>query len=240
MHPQHVPRINLRYWLGITLASVFGTNMGDLYAHESGLSILPGLGVLAVLCAVVFLVEHLDTGARELYYWLVIIIIRTGATNIADYTAYRLRVPELGLNAGLILMLVLLAVVQRRTTTPKESSAARLPATGGSYWVAMLTAGVLGTVLGDVCEHFFGKGLAAVALAAVLAAALIWRRGGIGPFYWLIVAVARTAGTAIGDWVAENRTLNIGLPFSTLMTGLLFVGLIVVWRPRSMPATAGA
>jgi MYXO-CTERM domain-containing protein len=238
MRPQHVPRINLRYWLGITLASVFGTNMGDLYAHDSGLAILPGLGVLGVLCAMVFIVEHFDTGARELYYWLVIIIIRSGATNIADYSAYRMRIPALALNAGLIIMLIVLAVLQRRTTTPEASPAARLPATGVIYWIAMLTAGVLGTVLGDVCEHSAGDGPAAVALAAVLAVVLWWRRRSVGPFYWLIVAVARTAGTAIGDWLAEDRTLNIGLPFSTLITGLLFVGLLYLWRPRGMTVTA--
>jgi uncharacterized membrane-anchored protein len=79
-----------------------------------------------------------------------------------------------------------------------------------------------------------------VALAAVLAAVLWWRRRSVGPFYWLIVAVARTAGTAIGDWLAENRALGIGLPFATLMTGLLFAGLLFLWRPRSMTATAGA
>jgi len=35
----HVPRINARYWYAITLASVFGTNLGDSYSHDSGLGI---------------------------------------------------------------------------------------------------------------------------------------------------------------------------------------------------------
>ncbi len=30
MKPIHVPRIDNRYWLAILLASVFGTNIGDL------------------------------------------------------------------------------------------------------------------------------------------------------------------------------------------------------------------
>lgn len=241
MRSQHLPAINMRYWFGITLASVFGTNMGDFYAHETGLGIVPGLCVLAILCAAVFAIEYIDRGARELYYWLVIIIIRTGATNIADYTAYRLHVPELALNPGLIILLAVFALIQARSNSGRVRGG-QLPSTGTVYWLAMLTAGVLGTVLGDVCEHAFGEGVAAIGLSIVLAATLLWRRSGSGPFYWLIVAVARTAGTAIGDWLAENHVFNIGLSLSTAITAVLFIGVLVLW-PRSsvarLPSTTG-
>ena len=233
MLAQHVPRINSRYWSGITLASIFGTNLGDFYAHTAGLGIGLGLAVLAVLCALVFIVERIDRSAHEVYYWLVIIIIRTGATNIADYTAYRLRIPELLLNGGLILLLAVLAIWQERSTPFTSGSATRVPVTGVSYWIAMLTAGVLGTVLGDVCEHAVGEGVAALGLLAILIAVLLSRAPGVGTLYWLIVAVARTAGTAIGDWVAENHIFNIGLPYSTVISGLLFVGVLLLWRPRA-------
>lgn len=237
MRTQHLPAINLRYWFGIALASVFGTNMGDYYAHTTGLGIGAGLALLALLCAIVFAAEHFDRGKRELYYWLVIIIIRTGATNIADFSAYRLRIPELLLNGGLIVLLAIFAIIQSRSgsgtaTTGNDRGLAR---TGTVYWLAMLTAGVLGTVLGDVCEHAFGEGMAALALSAVLAALLFWRGNRIGPLYWLIIAVARTAGTAVGDWLAENHLLNIGLPLSTLITALLFAGVLLLWR--SPPAS---
>lgn len=238
MRAIHLPEINLRYWFGITLASIFGTNMGDLYAHESGLGILPGLAVLAGLCALVFVAERIDRGSRELYYWLVIIIIRIGATNIADYTAYRLRIPEIVLNGGLMLLIGAIALWQERAAA--RSAAGRLPATGTAYWVAMLAAGVLGTALGDVCEHSIGEGPAAIGLGAVLVAVLAWRRGAVGPFYWLIVAVARTAGTAIGDWLAENHSIAIGLTWSTTVTGLAFVLLLALWRGGSAAVSTGA
>jgi uncharacterized membrane-anchored protein len=98
----HTPRVDARYWTGITLASVFGTNLGDFYAHESGLGIVQGLAVLALLAAIVFVIERFERRRHEAYYWLVIILIRTGATNIADYLAYRARVPELSLTLGLV------------------------------------------------------------------------------------------------------------------------------------------
>ena len=61
----HVPRVNGRYWLAILLASVFGTNMGDLYAHESGLSIGLGLLLLTVLAALAFVCERRDGQAHD-------------------------------------------------------------------------------------------------------------------------------------------------------------------------------
>jgi uncharacterized membrane-anchored protein len=240
MRAQHLPPINLRYWAGITLASVFGTNLGDFYAHESGLGIVPALGILAAVCAAVFVLESVDRAPRELYYWLVIILIRTGATNIADYLAYRVPIPELALNSGLIVLLAALALAQRSRKPAAPESDSRLPATGPLYWLAMLTAGVLGTVLGDVCEHTFGDGPAALGLSAALIGVLVWRRFAIGAFYWLIVAVARTAGTDIGDWLAENHVLNIGLSYATLLTGVTFVGVLALWRPRALTVVGGS
>ena len=167
-----------------------------------------------------------------------LIIIRTGATNIADYSAFRLRIPELVLNGGLILLIGAIALWQARAAT--RSAAGRLPATGAAYWVAMLAAGVLGTALGDVCEHAFGEGPAALGLGAALVAVLAWRRGSVGPYYWLIVAVARTAGTAIGDLLAENHTVNIGLTWSTLITGVSFLAVLSLWRGGSAAVSTDA
>jgi uncharacterized membrane-anchored protein len=216
---------------------VFGTNLGDFYAHESGLGIGFGLLVLVALATSVFAVEHLDRRCNELYYWLVIIIIRTGATNIADYLAYRVHIPSVPLCAGLLFILAALAWQAKRKDQARSSevSAGRLPDTGLAYWSAMLTAGVLGTVFGDVCSHLVGQGLASIGLGLVLLLVLLagWRRtaGTIG-LYWSTVAVARTAGTAMGDWLAENKAIHLGLPLSTLITGCMFAAVLVVWRSR--------
>ena len=47
----HIPRVNARYWSAITFASLFGTNLGDLYAHEAHLGIVLGTSLLAALAA---------------------------------------------------------------------------------------------------------------------------------------------------------------------------------------------
>lgn len=233
MKPINTPQVNARYWTAITLASVFGTNLGDFYAHESGLGILTGLAVLALLAAVVFVVEHFSKFQSEAYYWLVIILIRTGATNIADSLAFRVRVPPLTLTLSLIALLCLFGWFTHRAYSGKEQSSRALPKTDAFYWLAMLTAGVFGTVEGDIISHKVGQGPASVGLS-VLLLGMLWigrgRAAQVMALYWTTVAVARTAGTAIGDWLAENKTLNIGLPLATLMTGIAFVAVLVLWR----------
>lgn len=171
-----------------------------------------------------------------MYYWLVIILIRTGATNIADYLAFRVRVPAVVLTCSLI---TLLCVFGWRTDRGSQSTGARssfLPQTNAPYWPAMLTAGVFGTVMGDICENAIGEAVASMTLTVLLLAVLAagrQRAAQIIALYWTTVAIARTAGTAIGDWLAENKLLHIGLSFSTLITCVLFVSVLVLWRSRS-------
>jgi uncharacterized membrane-anchored protein len=234
MQIAHIPKVNARYWSAITFASLFGTNMGDLYSHELKLGIVLGTSILAALAAAVFLVERRDHGPRELYYWLVIIIIRTGATNIADYFKKIIYWPLFA--AILTALLAGFAWLSSRSDAKREaeSEAQGMPATGTAYWLAMLSAGVFGTFIGDVCSKLIGKGFASLSLGALLIVALLaWRRdsGNRFWFYWIALAVARTAGTAMGDWLAETEALGIGLPLSTLITGSIFVLILLLW-PR--------
>lgn len=240
----HTPRVDARYWSAITLASVFGTNLGDFYAHESGLGIVMGLAVLALLAAIAFVVEHFEQRRHEAFYWLVIILIRTGATNIADYLAFRVKVPALALTLTLVALLSLFGWRTHRSRVG-DGSASALPKTDAFYWLAMLSAGVFGTVVGDICEHAIGQGTASIVLTLLLLGVLLTvrqRAAQVLALYWTTVAVARTAGTAIGDWLAENKIVHIGLPMSTLLTGIAFVAVLVLWRSRAKetPALVGS
>jgi uncharacterized membrane-anchored protein len=251
----HAPRVNARYWTAITLASVFGTNMGDFYAHESGLGIVKGLLVLALLTAAVFVVERFDNISHEAYYWLVIIIIRTGATNIADYMMYRMKVPEPWLTLGWAAVIVIFGWFTHVALSRGDKSAGALPSTNAAYWLAMLGCGVFGTILGDTCEGVprdilghnairkdTSEGIAAIVLFVVLLAVLMAVKNVATRFialYWLTVAICRTTGTAIGDWLADEKIVEIGLSYATLITGIAFVAVLVFWRGGSKAAPVG-
>jgi uncharacterized membrane-anchored protein len=244
MQTRHVPTINGRYWAGISLASVFGTNMGDLYAHDSGLGLLGGLPILVIIFAVIYAAERFDKHSHDAYYWLCIIVMRTGATNIADYMAGRrgMDIDRITLSIGFGVLLGLLAWWLGRIDRPNSETPAlkTVPDTNPGYWATMLTAGVFGTVLGDLAQHSLGEDVATFGLAAILAIVLFfYRKLALSALaaYWFVVAVARTAGTAVGDWLAESPHLNLGLPLSTAITGLVLAAILILW-PRRQPALA--
>jgi len=244
MQTRHVPTINARYWAGIALASVFGTNMGDLYAHDSGLGLLGGVPVLVALFLVIYAIERSDKRSHDAYYWLCIIIMRTGATNIADYMAGRrgLGIDRLVLSIGFGVLLAVFAWWLGRVDRSSNGTVPlkTVPTTDPGYWVTMLTAGVFGTVLGDWCQHQFGENAATLGLTILLAVALLAYRNvllGTLAGYWLTVGVARTTGTAIGDWLAESPIPNLGLPLSTLITGTALAAVLILW-PGGRPQAA--
>ncbi len=211
----HVPRIDARYWAGITMASIFGTNTGDWFAFQSGLGILGGLPYLAAVVALIFVVGRRFLGIDRVL-----------------------------LSSALAICIALLVVLQR-----KKNDKPGVPVTDANYWITMLAAGVFGTAAGDAVLRSLGgaEGMggvyASAILAGILAVLLLFGRSGrIQMLYysWLTICVARTAGTAIADMLAENEKLNIGLVASTIMTGIVFVGVLVLWksRPRLALATA--
>lgn len=241
MNRVHIPTIDARYWCAIALASLFGTNLGDLWAHNSGVNKLVGLIPLAILAAVVFLLERRDRAPRELYYWLVIAIIRTGATNIADYFKKVISWPAFG--AILAALMVATALLSLRGAESDEPAERQMPQAGTFYWLAMLTAGVLGTFYGDVASKTVGKPMASLCLLMLLLVALaVWTKAGARQFwlYWGVVAIARTFGTSAGDLIADDPTLDIGLPLSTVITGAALLAVLTLWRrpPSRQPAGA--
>ena len=239
----HTPLVNARYWTAIALASQSSEPIWVTFmrGHESGLGIVKGLSVLALIAAFAFVIERFDEHRHELYYWAVILIIRTGATNIADYLAYGARIPRL-------LLTVSLGRTHRSLSGGRALLAPCAPrslrsdwnGTNASYWLAMLSAGVFGTVLGEICAKTgLEEGISAIALTAILGIVLVMgfrRATQFIAVYWTVVALARTAGTAIGDWIAENQILrHIGLSVSTLLSAIAFVGVLLLWRDRNNP-----
>jgi uncharacterized membrane-anchored protein len=234
---QHLPALGSRFWGALCLASIFGANMGDFFAHNIGLGHVAGLPFLIVGFALVMAIERFDRTAHETYYWLAIILVRTAATNLGDFFAGDLRIARPLLMAILAVALAVVIALAWKTRWQSQSGdpkAAVLRA-DAPYWLGMLLAGTLGTVMGDYFSHNLqlGDAVGAIVLTAILAAmfavgskGLIWSL----PFYWATIVMVRAAGTDVGDFLAGRHML--GLPLSTLVTGLAFVALLVFWTDR--------
>jgi uncharacterized membrane-anchored protein len=255
MQSIHVPQLGARYWIALCLASVFGANMGDFFAHDIGLGHVAGLPFLAMALVAVFVVERFDRAVHEVYYWLAIVIVRTAATNLADFFSVDLRLPKLWVMAGLAVLLALCVAAAWQLVwrnAPKtgdarddaqETDQANLLRADYGYWLAMLIAGTTGTVMGDFFSHdlHLGNAVASVVLSVLLAPFFVagaWRRRWSLPLYWSTIVMIRAAGTTVGDLVAARNAL--GLPLSTAVTGVVFVGFLLLWRstkPRQIAAT---
>jgi len=232
MQLNNVPVLGARYWTAICVASVFGANLGDFVSHVLHLGHWRGLPVLAVLLAGVLVAERRAPWRGEGWYWAAIVILRTAATNLADLATHDLRIAYPRVIAGLALLMVLLA---RRVG--RLAGAGGPPATDGWYWATMLTAGTLGTAIGDFTsgEIGLGSGLGTVLLGAILAAVLAWGSRlawSTGLAYWGCIVAVRSAGTTAGDFCAFGHGLGLGLTLSTGLFGVALVAVLVLANTR--------
>lgn len=238
MQVKNLPSTTARYWAAILAASMCGANTGDFLARSLHLGHTRGLLPLAALFCVILWAERRAKLATEAYYWLAVIVIRTAATNLADLATRDFKLGyglvESGLTA-LLIVILLTDLARGGSNNALAGSLGRplsnLPATDTTYWVALLTAGVLGTASGDFVAHVLGLGVGSIILGAIYGILLFGaaRLGGMTKaWYWASIVAARAAGTTMGDLVARHQ----GLSLSTACTGLLLAGIVVFWKDR--------
>ena len=220
-----LPRINARYWLALSAASIFGTNTGDFVAGYLRIGHLAGLPWLLAAFLAVLLLERVSRVKTPLWFWAAIIIMRTAATNVGDaFHDFRM---GFGISVPVSLVVFVLTVVWYAHVTPPRAAGDDTVQVNGVYWVAMMLAGVLGTVGGDAAARCLSEpGAAAVFFALAAIAVATFRRRGIllaAAAYWTVVGLVRTAGTAGGDAIAHR----IGLAPSTVVTGVVFLALMI-------------
>jgi len=242
MQPIHLPSLGPRYWSALCLASIFGANMGDLFARNMGLGHVAGLPYLAIALAVVIVAERFDRMQHQAYYWTAIIIVRTAATNFADFAAGDLKLPRLEVMVALtVLLAAALWLSWQFAWKRRESRTDDVLRADLGYWISMFIAGALGTVIGDFSSRNMGLGDGGAAILLSPVVAVLFAIGSRGPlrllpFYWATVVAIRAAGTAVGDFIAGRNML--GLPLSTAVTGILFVLLLVLWKQSARSETA--
>jgi uncharacterized membrane-anchored protein len=243
MTPKHLPTIDARYWTAILAASMCGANTGDFVSRVLGLGHTRGLLPLGLIFLGILWAERQSKVATEAYYWLAIIVLRTAATNLADLGTHDLKLGYLLCMGVLVTLMVAMMLIDRvRGVEPvgvagPDGFWRSLPATDTSYWITMLAAGTLGTAAGDWIAEETSLGLGFGSLVLVVIFLVTWFISDhfgkmTKPWYWLTVVAARTAGTTLGDLLASRRGLGLGLVVSTICTGLLLAGIVILWRDR--------
>jgi uncharacterized membrane-anchored protein len=200
---------------------------------------------------VVFILERRDSSWNQAYYWVAIALVRAAATNLADFLNQDLNLRSF-LSSVLLTAFLALALFWRQPLwsdsfdyKDRNKSPDELPTTDARYWITMLIAGTLGTVIGDFLSFGrvqLGTGLSSAILSGILAVVFtIGSRGwlqGRGKlvltvaYYWMTIVTIRAAGTAVGDHLAGDKVLSlgIGLALTTLVTGLVCTTVIFLWK----------
>jgi len=242
-----VPAVDARSWIVISLASVFGCNSGDFVAAYLHFGHWHGLIPLALVFILLLAGERSTGRGGEAWYWASVIVLRTAATNLADLGTHNFNWAYPWVIAGLETVLVLAVVAVPPRLRPVGSDRASRPATDGWYWLSLLTAGTLGTAIGDcVAEEFgLGTGIGTLLLGGIMAVILgVGSRSGWATkaSYWLAIVAVRAGGTTAGDFIASRSGLGLGLVLSTACTGAIFVVTLLLWRAKpsggAAPATA--
>lgn len=233
------PPTDCRYWAALLVASMCGANLGDVFPDLLHFQAPPSLAILLALFLSVLTLEAMARRGGEFYYWLVLLIVRAAATSIADFAIASAHLGYL-VTAGMAAVALALLIAFRKRSTPLAPSG-RMRA-DGLFWLTMLVAGTLGTLIGDGFGHAFGSvvfsvpisaTIATVALMIVLASWLTFSfRSTIA--FWCAIVVVRWWGTNVGDILA----FVVGLSTSLTVTAVALAGMLAVWRQSKAPARA--
>src|SRR5258708_12935970 len=250
MRTRNLPAIDAGYWAAIVAASICGTNTGDLAAGPLGMGHVRGLLPLGAISLAIIWAEKVLDWTTVAFYWSAIIVLRTMATNIADFATHDLK---LSYPVFALLMIAFMGLMiwtdKYRSDKPAEPaswSTARLPTVDSKYWILMLAAGVLGTALGD----WLGDSGPGVYWASLIGTPFflgaVWaayRFGLTKPWYWIAIAACRTWGTDLGDMlVVMFRSVTsrpVALWSSTAISAVLLTAVIYFWTPRDTSSTIG-
>ena len=245
MRTRNLPTIDAGYWAAIVAASICGNQHRRPCGRSSGLGHVRGILPLGAIFLAIIWAEKILDWTTVAFYWLAIIVLRTMATNIADFATHDLK---LSYQLFVLLLIAFMGVMIwadrfRSDTTAQQTAGSipRLPTTDWSYWIVMLTAGVLGTALGDWLADA-GPGVYWASLIGMpFSVAAVWtayRFGLSKPWYWVAIAICRTWGTDIGDMLIalfryQGASRPVALWVSTAISAALLAGVIYFWTQRN-------
>jgi uncharacterized membrane-anchored protein len=224
------------FWLAMFAASCLGTNLGDFWADAVDGRWLSFASLCAVSACAVW-ADRRHWPRTEAPYWIAIVALRAAATNVADFLTHDLGFSYPVCSAALLALTVAAGMATRM-------GAAASPLIDLRYWLAMLAAGLFGTVAGDMADHALGLAGGALLCCAALAGLLLLRRRQAGAawlLYWGAVLAERCGGTSVGDSIASHRMVGLGAGRAMWVTGALLIGALAIRRYRGHGARpAGA
>lgn len=238
MQISHLPALDARYWLVVSLITILGSNAADfvsdrfdsIAALDTALDL--HVPIIAALLLAVLWFEPRDRSASRRCYWLALLLVPMTSSDLAGLVMSGAPIGRIGIISVLIIALVSTFLIARSDAMHAVASnmmlrpRPNLPLTDASYWLAMLIASVLGTTASDwlTMTEGLSDGLAlpiagVPALAAIVAFHLLPAHFRF-VLYWVAIVLLNAAATAAGHFLAWNPYVGIGLPLSLVVPAL--------------------
>ena len=202
-----VPEVTLGFWIIKIAATMLAETGGDAVTLSMGLGYLLGSAVFAVAFTIAVIAQMAARDLRPAVYWLAMVTAATLGATFSDFVDRSL---ALGYPGGSVvlcgLLLGALTLWQRLQGTISISSISS-PSSELLYWITVLCAQTLGTILGDwVADTMLGIAGSALffgGLVAMVAAAYFWTRISRTLLFWVAFVLTGPLGGAAGDYLDQ-------------------------------------
>ena len=236
-----VPEITIFFWIIKVLCTTIGETAADYLNETLGFGLTNTSLVMAVLLAVVLIVQFRKDRYVPWVYWLSVVLISVVGTLITDNLTDNLGV---SLVTTTVIFGIVLAIVfavwfkSEKTVSIHSIDTFKREA---FYWLAILFTFALGTAAGDLVAEKFALGYLTALFIFAGVIALIAAAHYILKFiyteehrmftpnavlaFWLAYIMTRPLGASIGDYLSQARA-DGGLGLGTTVTSYIFLSAI--------------
>ena len=231
-----VPEVTILFWVVKILSTTVGETAADYLNENVGLGLSATTAIMALLLAVVLVVQFSLRRYIPAIYWLAVVLISVVGTlfsdNLVDNFGVSLWTTTAIFGAGLVVSFV--AWFRSEGTLSIHSIVTRRRE--AFYWLAILFTFALGTSAGDLIAEKLAVGYFPSALifggviTAITAIYYGFKTDAVLAF-WAAYVVTRPFGASMGDFLTAP-TKDGGLGLGTNGTSALFIAIIVacvVW-----------
>jgi uncharacterized membrane-anchored protein len=231
LRPNRVPQVTADFWLIKLMAVTMGETAADYLAVNLGF----GLAKTSLVMTGGLIAALVLQFSRKRYvpwtYWLAVVLISIVGTLVTDNLVDNLGVSLVTTTLAFTVALALTFSLWFRAEGTLSIHTIITTRREAFYWLAILFTFALGTAAGDLVAEEFGLGYLATGIlfgAIIVSLAIGYFLLGLDSIlaFWLVYIFARPLGASFGDLLSQPVDYG-GLGFGTIVTSLMFLGVIV-------------
>lgn len=226
-----VPEITLYFWIVKLLTTAMGEATSDYLVYHINPYVAVVFGTVGFVLALI-----LQFSVRRYIawvYWLLVIMVATFGTMVADVTHIVIGVPYVVSTCTFAIVLTVVFIIWHKTEKTLSIHSITTRRREIFYWATVLATFAMGTATGDMTAMTLQLGyLASAILFAVLfllPAIGYWLFGFNDIFaFWFAYVMTRPLGASFADWFGKSPRVS-GLGYGDGIVSAVLMILIVIF-----------